>query len=103
MMLDTTTTLNRPAFTYHQDDIRGMRIGRWKYILRGGDLEGLYDLDVSPFETDDRSERFPIVHRYMRDIIAFHLAYDTEWKKTGWGLANNHSAELAVRLDEAVW
>jgi arylsulfatase A-like enzyme len=103
LILDETVGMNRPGFSYHQDDIRGMRIGRWKYILRGGDLEALYDLNESRFEGEDRQDEFPIAHRYMRDVLSFHLAYDTEWRKSEWGFANNHSSVLAEILDRRTW
>ena len=103
LMLDETPAYNRPGFSYHQDDIRGLRLGRWKYILRGGDQDALYDLDESAIEHENRRESFPIAYRHGRDVMSFHLAFEADWRKSEWGFANNHSASLAERLDDAVW
>jgi arylsulfatase A-like enzyme len=103
LMLDPTPVMNRPAFSYHQDYLRGMRVGRWKYHLRTGDNDNLYDLDESPLEGDDHRADHPIAHRYMRDVMAFHLAFDEEWHKRDWGFPNNHTGTFADLLDGGVW
>jgi arylsulfatase A-like enzyme len=102
LMLDPTPVMNRPAFSYHGDFMRGLRIGRWKTIL-SGESDPVYDLEESPLEGEDRSATVPIVQRYLRDVAAFHLALDDRWHKDRWGFANNHSAELAAWLDEQLW
>ena len=102
LLLDSTASYNRPGFSYHGDDIRGVRIGRWKYVFHGGDMDDLYDLDTGG-EYEDRQEMAPLAHRYMRDVLSFHLRFETEWSKSAWGFANNHSVAFAEHLDRAVW
>lgn len=103
LMVDATPVMNRPGFSYQQDYLRGLRIGRWKYLFRGGDNDDLFDLAESALEGEDRQDDYPIVHRYMRDVMAFHLAFAETWEKSSWGFANNHSAELAGILSDSVW
>ena len=102
LMVDNTATYNRPGFSYHGEDIRGLRIGRWKYISHGGDVDDLFDLDAGG-EHEDRHELAPIAYRHMRDVMSFHLRFDREWRKSPWGFANNHSPIFAAHLDQGAW
>ncbi|MBN1947272.1 MAG: sulfatase-like hydrolase/transferase [Bradymonadales bacterium] len=101
LLLDDTPVMNRPAFSYHQDFMKGLRIGRWKYIL--SDDESLYDLSASPIEGENCIDAHPIVHRHMADAMAFHLAFADRWRKSEWGQTNNHTSELAEQLDGSTW
>ncbi|MCA9564069.1 MAG: sulfatase, partial [Myxococcales bacterium] len=103
LMMANSPTMNRPGFSYHMNDIRGMRVGRWKYIYRGGDSSELYDLDESHIEQNDRAAEHPIAHRFMRDVISFHLALADQWKKGSWGFPNNQTEEAATFLDQRGW
>ncbi len=104
LIMNDGPAYNRPGFSYHGDDIRGMRMGRWKYILRGGDLDALYDIDATGgIERDNVREANPIAYRYARDVMSFHLAFETTWRKQDNGLANNHTPALAERLDGETW
>lgn len=102
LILDQTAHYNRPGFSYHQDDIRGLRMGGWKLQHRGGNLDEVYDL-AEGVEDDNVAERHPLIHRVMRDTMSFHLAFEAEWRKSDWGLANNHDERFAVMLDSRGW
>lgn len=84
--------LPRPAFAEKGTLARSLKIGRWKYILRGGDNDDLFDLDADPREQTDAKESKPVAHRAMRDVMGIWLAYGERWSKRRWGVPSNHTA-----------
>ncbi|HEV8321368.1 MAG TPA: sulfatase [Myxococcota bacterium] len=91
----------RPAFSFHLDWWRAVRIGVWKLHLRGGKGALLYDLEADPGEKTDVSASRPIALRHCLDALAFFMAYSEKWHKPEHGDAANHSAALAAALEKA--
>ncbi len=102
LILDQSAAYNRPGFSYHQDDIRGLRMGGWKLQHRGGNLDDVYNL-ADGVEDTNVAAAHPLIHRVLRDTMSFHLAFESEWRKSEWGLANNHDESFAVMLDARGW
>jgi arylsulfatase A-like enzyme len=90
--------LPTPAFASHGSMSRSLKMGRWKYILRGGDNDDLFDLSADPTEQKDVKVDHPIAHRWARDVMAFWLSYNERWSKRTWGVPSNHAAGLVESL-----
>ncbi|GMV40854.1 MAG: hypothetical protein AMXMBFR64_25700 [Myxococcales bacterium] len=90
--------LPRPAFAQKGDLARSLKIGRWKYMLRGGDNDDLFDLDADPGESTDVKEQQPVAHRAVRDVMGFWLAHGERWSKRRWGLPSNHGPGFVEAL-----
>jgi arylsulfatase A-like enzyme len=104
-MLDASPSHPTIAFSYHNDFLRGARVGNWKYQLFNGDNDRVYDLNDRDGVWDDENlaaER-PITRRAMRDAMAFQVGFDMSWKKSVDGHVNNHTEAAAKRLDEQGW
>lgn len=104
-MLDGTPRHPSVAFSYHNDFLRGARVGTWKYQLFNGDNDRVYDLTDRDGTWDDENvaaER-PIVRRAMRDAMAFQVGFDETWEKSRHGFVNNHSENVAKMLDDEGW
>lgn len=67
-----------------------LRAMRWKYIVGYDQKEELYDLKNDPTEQTEVREKYPMVHRYFRDIAGFFLAHRSSWRMSTWGTLNNH-------------
>jgi choline-sulfatase len=103
---DPTPHLPVPAFAYHNDFLRSARLGDLKYQLFHGDRDPVYVLDGYDPAGNDRRDvgpQKPVARRALRDLMAFHLAMDTTWKKSRDGRPNNHTERLAAELDERGW
>lgn len=62
--------------TAWRDDYRGLRDGRWKYILKiAGDIEELYDLSKDPFERANQAGREPELCARYRNALAVSESY----------------------------
>lgn len=92
MILGAEPDLPRPAFAEKGRLARSLKIGRWKYILRGGDNDDLFDLDADPTEQTDVKESHPVAHRAVRDTMGIWLAWGEKWSKRKWGVPSNHTA-----------
>jgi arylsulfatase A-like enzyme len=95
-----------PSIAYHNDFLRSARVGDLKYQLFQGDNDPVYELKygetgakMTAIDGEDVSGKRPVARRMMRDLMAFHLARDTAWRKSTDGHANNHSAALASAWD----
>ncbi len=95
-----------PSIAYHNDFLRSARVGDLKYQLFQGDKDPVYELKygktgaaMAALDGKDVSGTRPVARRMMRDLMAFHLSRDTDWRKPTDGHANNHSATLATAWD----
>lgn len=104
-ILDESPKHPSVAFSYHNDFLRGARIGNWKYQLFNGDNDRVYDLSNpgGAWDGNNIAAQRPVVRRTMRDAMAFQVGFDTEWKKATDGFVNNHSEAAAKRLDDEGW
>lgn len=97
-MFATRPDLPRPAFAQKGSLGRSLKVGRWKYLLRGGDNDDLFDLDSDSRESKDIKDQRPVAHRAVRDVMGFWLAYGERWSKRRWGVPSNQSAGFVEAL-----
>ena len=101
------------AVSYHNDFLRAVRLGDYKYHLYQGDNDPMFRLTYRPTryedytkleasDAQDVSRANPVARRAMRDAIAFQVAFDDRgWRRSVDGAPNNHTEESAKRLDGA--
>lgn len=66
--------LERGTVSAFMEHWRTLNVGRWKLVERPGRAPALYDLERDPSESDDLSERRPIVRRWLRGLLGIRLA-----------------------------
>jgi len=91
----------RPAIASQYELAHTMRLGRWKLTVMGSGNVTLYDAAGDAAETKELSSERPLEKRFVTDAMGVWMAYQTQWKKSRWGVASNQKAELARDLENA--
>ncbi len=91
----------RPAIASQYELAHTMRLGRWKLLVLGSGNVNFYDAAGDPAESKELSAERPFEKRFVTDAMGVWMAYQTQWKKSRWGVASNHKAELAHDLEAA--
>jgi arylsulfatase A-like enzyme len=90
----------RPAIASQYELAHSMRLGRWKLWIGGsGDLR-LFDAATDLMEAHELSASRPLERRFVTDAMGVWMAYQSQWKKSRWGVASNHKPELARDLEK---
>ena len=76
-----------------------MRLGRWKLWVGGSGEVRLFDAATDAAEDKELSAQRPLEKRFITDAMGVWMAYQTQWKKSRWGVASNQKAELARDLE----
>jgi arylsulfatase A-like enzyme len=90
----------RPSVSSQYEDAHAMRLGDWKLVERSSGGVHLYDCLKDHLEKNDLAAARPIESRFVTDALSTFLIYQKEWKKRRWGVASNHSAQLADDLEK---
>lgn len=88
----------RSGQSQHDQQLRGLRLGRYKLISAGGDRLQLYDLGSDPHERRDRAADQPIALRALRNAFSLGYAYQRRWNKQRLGDPANLSPEFAMEI-----
>ncbi|MDB4964689.1 MAG: hypothetical protein JWN44_378 [Myxococcales bacterium] len=91
----------RPAVASQYELAHSMRLGRWKLWVGGSGDTRLFDAMVDAAESKELSAERPVERRFITDAMGMWMAYQSQWKKTRWGVASNHKPELARDLESA--
>jgi choline-sulfatase len=90
----------RPAIASQYELAHTMRLGKYKLWVGGSGVVKLYDGQNDLGEQYELSEKEPLALRHVTDALALFMAYQDRWKKSRWGVASNHKAELAQDLEK---
>jgi arylsulfatase A-like enzyme len=91
----------RPAIASQYELAHTMRLGRWKLLVLGSGNVNFYDAAGDPAESKELSAERPLEKRFVTDAMGVWMAYQTQWKKSRWGVASNQKAALARDLEAA--
>ena len=69
-------------------------------MLGSGDVR-LFDAATDAAESKELSAERPLEKRFVTDAMGVWMAYQTQWKKSRWGVASNQKEELARDLEAA--
>jgi arylsulfatase A-like enzyme len=89
----------RPSFTSMYEDSHAMRIGDFKIVETSSGGIHVYDEVNDRLEREDLATTRPLETRFLTDAMSLFLLHQRDWKKSKWGVASNHSAQLAADLD----
>jgi len=90
----------RPAIASQYELAHVMRLGRYKLWVGGSGQVKLYDGQDDPGEQHELNQAEPLALRFVTDAMGMWMAYQGHWKKSRWGVASNHRAELASDLEK---
>lgn len=90
----------RPSITSQYELYHAMRLAGWKVRVGGAGSPNLYHVDEDPWEKKDLAAERPIERRMLTDAFSTFLVYQRDWKKARWGVASNHSPQLAADLEK---
>ncbi len=90
----------RPAIASQYELAHTMRLGRYKLWVGGSGQVKLYDGQDDPGEQKELTAEQPIAYRFIADAMGLWMAYQTQWKKSRWGVASNHKPELPTDLEK---
>ena len=77
-----------------------MRLGKWKLWVGGSGDTKLFDASTDAAEAHELTAERPLERRFVEDAMGVWMAYQGQWKKSRWGVASNHKAELARDLEK---
>ena len=89
----------RPAIASQYELAHTMRLGRWKLSVFGSGEVRLFDAATDAAESKELSAQRPVEKRFVTDAMGMWMAYQSQWKKSRWGVASNEKAELARDLE----
>jgi arylsulfatase A-like enzyme len=89
----------RPAIASQYELAHTMRLGRWKLSVFGSGVVRLFDAATDAAESKELSAARPVEKRFITDAMGMWMAYQSQWKKSRWGVASNQKAELARDLE----
>jgi arylsulfatase A-like enzyme len=89
----------RPAVASQYELAHTMRLGRWKLSVFGSGEVRLFDAATDAAESKELSAERPLEKRFVTDAMGLWMAYQSQWKKSRWGVASNHKPELARDLE----
>ena len=89
----------RPAIASQYELAHTMRLGRWKLSVFGSGEVRLFDAVTDAAESKELSAQRPVEKRFVTDAMGMWMAYQSQWKKSRWGVASNEKAELARDLE----
>jgi len=89
----------RPAIASQYELAHTMRLGRWKLSVFGSGEVRLFDAATDAAESKELSAARPVEKRFITDAMGMWMAYQSQWKKSRWGVASNQKAELARDLE----
>lgn len=89
----------RPSFASQYEYAHTLRIENYKLTVGGKGVPSVYDLNSAQREADDISLRKPEVTRLLTDALSTFLIYQSQWRQSRWGVANNHRAQFARDLE----
>ena len=89
----------RPAVASQYELAHTMRLGRWKLSVFGSGEVRLFDAATDAAESKELSAERPLEKRFITDAMGVWMAYQSQWKKSRWGVASNEKAELARDLE----
>jgi arylsulfatase A-like enzyme len=90
----------RPAVASQYELAHAMRLGRYKLWVGGSGQIKLFDAVGDPGEQHELSASEPIALRFITDAMGLWMAYQSQWKKTRWGVASNQRSEFAADLEK---
>jgi arylsulfatase A-like enzyme len=90
----------RPAIASQYELAHTMRLGRYKLWVGGSGQIKLYDGQEDPGEQKELTAEQPIAYRFIADAMGLWMAYQTQWKKSRWGVASNNTPELPSDLEK---
>ena len=90
----------RPAIASQYELAHTMRLGRYKLWVGGSGQIKLYDGQEDPGEQKELTAEQPIAYRFIADAMGLWMAYQSQWKKSRWGVASNHTPELPADLEK---
>ena len=91
----------RPAIASQYELAHSMRLSRWKLWVGGSGDVRLFDAQSDATEARELSAERPLERRFVTDALGLWMAYQSQWKKTRWGVASNHKPELARDLESS--
>ncbi len=89
----------RPAIASQYELAHTMRLGRWKLWVGGSGDVRFFDALTDAAESKELSAERPLEKRFVTDAMGVWMAYQSQWKKSRWGVASNQKAELARDLE----
>src|SRR5262249_7899179 len=90
----------RPAIGSQYELAHTMRLGRWKLWVGGSGDTRFTDAVSDLAEEKDVSAARPLERRVVTDAPGARTAYQSKWKKSGWGVASNHKPQLVDDLEK---
>jgi arylsulfatase A-like enzyme len=90
----------RPAIGSQYELAHAMRLGRWKLWVGGSGDTRFTDAVNDLSEEKDVSAARPLERRFVSDALGVWTAYQGKWRKSRWGVASNHKAQLADDLEK---
>lgn len=90
----------RPAIASQYELAHTMRLGRWKLWVGGSGEVKLFDAQADAAEAHELSAERPLERRFVEDAMGLWMAYQSQWKKSRWGVASNHKPELPRDLGD---
>lgn len=79
----------RPSVATRSGLLYGVRLDRYKMIVKRQGERRLYDLETDPTEQKDVIAEKPLAARFVADAAGLFIHYEKEWKKAEWGVASN--------------
>jgi len=76
-----------------------MRLDRWKLSVFGSGEVRLFDAVTDAAESKELSASRPLERRFVEDAMGLWMAYQSQWKKSRWGVASNQKAAFASDLE----
>jgi arylsulfatase A-like enzyme len=90
----------RPAIASQYELAHTMRLDRWKLWVGGSGEVKLFDMVADPGALKELGPEHAVERRFVADALGLWMAYQGKWKKTRWGVASNHTPQLAADLEQ---
>lgn len=90
----------RPTVASQYELAHTMRLGRYKLWVGGTGQVKLFDGAADLGEQHELSTSDPVALRFISDAMGLWMAYQSQWKKSRWGVASNHRPELPADLEK---
>ncbi len=90
----------RPRYATQYGFVHAMRLENFKLSIGGKGAPKLYNMRSQAEEHRDVSAVHPFVTRQLVDALSTFMLYQSQWRQSRWGVANNHFSNLPRDLEE---
>jgi arylsulfatase A-like enzyme len=89
----------RPAIASQYELAHTMRLDRWKLWVGGSGRTEFFDAVADSGEKHELSAERPYERRFVEDALGLWMAYQSQWKKSRWGVASNQKPQMPLDLE----